>query len=455
MSFARCLHHCGCAVVLLSVFHAQAHAQGSFPDLAATRSVSGQFIIAGAAGSRLAATPGIATNANLIRLEPGLLAVSAERCKEALGRKLNPELNGFNPGAAPPGKIFLVLHPAQSSDETVTIVSRRSPDNWDYQVQLPDVLLRTRLARALTGVLLLQLANRDAPARSAEVPPWLTDGLSQGLLAIDWQPIILSAPNRAANGLSVSRVVLTSRGLDSLVSARRILRDHPALTFEQLSWPDETQLSGADGGVYRASAQLFVDDLLELKAGPAHLRMMLATLPDFYNWQSAFQSAFRDDFPRPLEVEKWWALQVVNFVSRDPGPGWTPAVSRAQLDEILSVPVEMRSASNDLPAHAEISFQAVIRNFDRSQQAEILQLKLRDLELAQLRLATPFAVLADGYRRALADYLDPGKRIQRVPRFGKHPPVETSLPTVADTVEKLDALDAQRRAVESATAATH
>ena len=95
-----------------------------------------------------------------------------------------------------------------------------------------------------------------------------------------------------------------------------------------MSWPDEAQLSGADGGVYRASAQLFVNELLELKDGPAHLRAMLATLPEFYNWQTAFQSAFREDFPRPLDVEKWWALQVVNFVARDPGPAWTPAVSR-------------------------------------------------------------------------------------------------------------------------------
>ena len=79
----------------------------------------------------------------------------------------------------------------------------------------------------------------------------------------------------------------------------------------------------------------------------------------------------------------------------------------------------MRTASNALPAHAEISFQAVIRNFDRPQQAAILQAKLRDLELSQLRMAPPFAVLTDGYRRALADYLDPGKRARPVVRFGQ------------------------------------
>jgi hypothetical protein len=450
MSLARRLHYCGCAVVLLSVVCGKAHAQSPFPDTMATRSVSGQFIIAGTAGSRLAALPVIATNADFVRLEPALLAVSAERFKEALARELNPELGGLNALAAPRGKIFLVLHPAQSTDEVVTIVSRHSPEGWDYQVQLPDIVSRVRLARALTGVLLLQLANRDTRARCVEVPAWLTDGLSQELLAIDWQQIILSAPNKVANGLPVTRVVLTTRGMDPLAGTRRLLRDHAALTFEQLSWPDEAQLSGADGGVYRASAQLFVKALLELKGGPARLRAMLTTLPNFYNWQMAFQSAFREYFSRPLEVEKWWALLVVNFVARDPGPAWTTAVSRAKLDEILSVPVEMRAASNALPTHAEISFQAVIRNFDRPQQAEILQIKLRDLELSQLRLATPYAVLADGYRRALTDYLDPGKRPRPVPRFGRHPPVFQPPPTVDDTLKKLDALDAQRRTAESA-----
>jgi hypothetical protein len=92
MSLTRRLHHCGCAGVLLSVLCGPAHAQSPFPDTAATRSVSGQFIIAGSAGSRLAARPEIATNASFIRLEPALLAVSAERFKESLGRKLNPEL---------------------------------------------------------------------------------------------------------------------------------------------------------------------------------------------------------------------------------------------------------------------------------------------------------------------------------------------------------------------------
>jgi len=442
------------SIFCVVVFPLFARAQTSFPDTSSARSVSGQFIVTGApfrpAGSRLAARPEIATNTDFVRLEPALLAVSAERIKESLARELNPELRGLDLPKSPPGKIFLALHPAQSTDEDVTIVSRRSPDGWDYQVRLPDVLSRTRYLRAMTGVLLLELANRDARARSAEIPAWLTDGLSQELLATAWQEIILSSPNKMVNGPPVSRTVKTTRGMDSLAGDRRVLRDQAVLTFEQLSWPTEVQLAGADGGVYRASAQLFVNELLALKNGPAHLRAMLETLPKFYNWQMAFQSAFRENFPRPLDVEKWWAVQVVSFIARDPGPAWTPAVSRDKLGEILSVPVEMRTASNTLPAHAEISLQAVIRNFDRARQIAILQAKLRDLELSQLRMASPFAVLADGYRQVLADYLDPAKHARPVQNLGKHPPVISLKPTVADTLKKLDALDARRRAIESA-----
>jgi hypothetical protein len=442
-------------VLCVVVFPLFARAQTSFPNTSSARSVSGQFIVTSApsrpAGSRLAAKPEIATNTDFVRLEPALLAVSAERIKESLGRELNPELRGLDLPTPPPGKIFLALHPAQSTDEGVTIVSQRSPGGWDYQVRLPDVLSRTRYLRAMTGVLLLEFANRDPAQRdSAEIPAWLPDGLSQELLATAWQEIILSSPNKVVNGLPVSRTVKTARGMDSLAGARRVLRDHAVLTFEQLSWPTDAQLSGADGGAYRASAQLFVNELLALKNGPAHLRAMLETLPKFYNWQMAFQTAFRENFPRPLDVEKWWAVQVVSFVARDPGPGWTPAVSRDKLDEILSVPVEMRTASNALPAHAEISLQAVIRNFDRARQVAILQTKLRDLELSQLRLAPPFAVLTGEYRRAIADYLGSGQRTSPVLRWVKHPFTSSSKTIMNGTLRKLDALDAQRRAIESA-----
>jgi hypothetical protein len=339
-----------------------------------------------------------------------------------------------------------VLHPARSSDEDITIFSRRSINGWSYQVQLPDVLSRTRLAQAMTGVLLLEFANRNATAHSAEIPAWLTDGLSQQLLAAGSSEFILSSPDKVANSLPVTRINMTERGMDPLAAARRVLKISPPLTFEELSWPTDAQLSGGDGGAYRASAQVFVDALLDLKNGPARLRAMLESLPQFYNWQLAFQPAFRAEFPRPLDLEKWWALQVVSFATHDPGSGWTPAVSREKLDEILSVPVEMRTASNSLPAHAEISLQAVIRNLDSVRQMAILQARLRDLGLAQLRVAPQFAALADGYRRAIDGYLGEHRPAAS---GGGHATAMLKKTSARETQKKLDALDAQRRTIES------
>ena len=129
-----------------------------------------------------------------------------------------------------------------------------------------------------------------------------------------------------------------------------------------------------------------------------------------------------------------------------PGPRWTPAVSREKLDEILSVPVEVWTASNTLPARTEVSLQAVIRNFEPSRQTAILQTKLRDLELAQLRMAAPLAALTDEYRRAVAGYLGQNREI-RQPAWSKHPvPQKTG---ARATLKKLDALDAQRQTIES------
>jgi hypothetical protein len=459
----------GCPILVCAIlFPLAAGAQFSAAETGSAHSASGQFIVTGGrAVSRLAGLRAVANNADLVRLEPALLAVSAERLKQSLRRRL-----GISPSAGWSGMIFLDLHPAQSINENVTISSTRFLNNWNFRVGLPDVVSRTRLLRAMTAVLLLEFADRNAGAHPAEIPAWLTDGLSQQLSTAGLPGDILSPPDKIVNGLALTEIDANHRGVnpldnarqglhfwtydgsygyssvDPLADVRRVLEKFPALTFEQLSWPDDAQVSGADGGAYRASAKLFVSSLLGLKDGPAQLRVMLQKLPRFYNWQIAFQDAFREDFPSPLDVEKWWALQVVDFSARNAGPQWTPAASRDRLDEILSVPVEMRAASNDLPSHAEISLQDAIRNFDPDQQEPILQARLRDLELTQFRMAAPLDALAGGYRRAIKDYLD-GEN-PPAQRLGRHTLPPSQKNGADETVKKLDALDAQRRTTEDA-----
>jgi hypothetical protein len=89
--------------------------------------------------------------------------------------------------------------------------------------------------------------------------------------------------------------------------------------------------------------------------------------------------------------------------------------------------------------HAAISLQAVIRNFDFDRQRAALKVRLRDLQLAQWRMAPQFVALTDAYYRTLAEYL------------GGHNGVAPSKNTSEATLKKLDALDAQRRAMETAS----
>ena len=440
-----------CALVagLFSLL-AAARSDSLRPQPDATQSVSGQFSVSQAPDNNpFFHPPNPGTNTNLLRLEPALLAVSAERFKAALGREIGLAAN--TPWS---GKIFLALHPAHSLDEPVNLVVQPFLRSWNYRLELPELVSRNRYARAFSAVLLLEIANRNAPVtgRSAEIPAWLADGLARQITEADDPDIILSSPTKMVaslavtqsgpapmpEGMRLTRMNLDHRGRDPLAAARRGLQSSPALTFEQLSWPSDAQVNGDDGGVYLASAQLFVSELLALKDGPAKLRTLLARLPAHENWQAAFLDAFRENFSRPLDVEKWWALRVVAFVARDPGPRWTPAVSRAKLATVLAVPVNIRYAPDALPTYSEISLQSVIRNFEAERQGQILQTRLRDLELIQFRLAPALAGLADGYRKVLSDYLVARKKFF----FLRHP-------GPAATIQQLDALDVRRREVES------
>ena len=416
-----------------------ARANYPLPDMASAASVSGQFTVTEMPGlAPLAGLPEVAANDDLVHLDPATLAVSADRFRESFLRKI-----GVDPASTWSGKIYLSLHPAQALDEPVKIYISRFGNGWDYHIVLPDIVQRERLARALTGVLLLEYANRNATDRAAEVPVWLAEGMSQELLTDSLQDPIVSVPGQMVDNIELQRDNSTSRGTDHLANARQIFRNYSVVSFNELSWPTALEISGEDGGAYRASAQLFLDELLALPNGGGKLRAMLQALPQHYNWQTAFWSAYHDDFVSALQVEKWWALHSVIFVSHSPGPQWTIATSRERLDEILSVPVQFRTTTNDVPTTTEVSIQSVIQNFDSERQIEILQGKLHDLEVAQFRIAPSLAVLTAGYRDTLAAYLGESWVTRKDTVVNRR---SASPASARETIRRLNVLDAQRRA---------
>ena len=410
-------------------------------------SYSGQFVVTGSAEkSPLLRLPSVTTNANFVRLEPALLSVSAERIKQSLYRTL-----GVPVGPNWQGKIYLALRPALYTDEQVTVVARPIDRSWSYLVQLPDVVAADRYMRGMTGALLLELANRrsSADGHCAELPAWLIDGLSRQLLRNELAKVVVTAPQGVIDQPTRTRPAAHDHELDPLAAARQVLRKHAVLTYEQMCWPTVAQIAGQDGGVYQASAQLLVVELLRLNDGPARLRKMLEILPQGYNWQTAFQVAFRQEFPRPVDLEKWWALAATSFQAHEPGAAWTPAYSASRLNELLQVPVAIRATSNALPRHASIPLQAVVRDFSPAHQTEVLEARLHDLRMAELRMAHQYIALTDEYCQVLAGYLGESLAPPRRVTSGRRAATAVVHLRAREFVRRLDALDARRRTVEA------
>jgi hypothetical protein len=111
--------------------------------------------------------------------------------------------------------------------------------------------------------------------------------------------------------------------------------------------------------------------------------------------------------------------------------------------------VDYRNGSNAMPARAEISLQAALRNLSPAPRDEMLRLKVRDLALVELRLTPPFGNLADGYRNVLADFLGESTRPPQVSLTNKHATPPNHRTSLMVTLKELDALDIRRRAAES------
>ena len=180
--------------------------------------------------------------------------------------------------------------------------------------------------------------------------------MAQLLLASNEVEIILPPPRANANGLSFSATVRQRAEAEPLEQAQKQLRGRPPLTFENLSWPSEDELSGDTGDLYRGSAQLFVGELLRLPDGRACLRAMLAQLPQHYNWQFAFLQRLS----APFSSARWMSRNGGLCLSRRPPDATSRKPGRVEeswqkLDSGDSLSVQVRTGTNELPLHAEIA----------------------------------------------------------------------------------------------------
>ncbi len=396
------------------------------------RSRSDQFIVHGAppsASGRFGYQT--ARSVGLVPLEPNMLAVTGERVKEAVLRELGLTDHWR-------GKIHLILVPAVSQDQKIVVASTLYQDGWQYRVELPSEIAEPKLMRALVQVLLLEIANRNSRLRPAEMPLWLTEGFTHHLLASVTDDLLVQ-PGTLENPMAVNRTALKS---DPLRQARERLRARPAMTFNELSWPAFDRQAGEKWEIFQSCAQLFVSELLRLPDGRAALRQMFGLLPQVLNWQTAFLRAYRQHFGRLLDVEKWWAVNLVNFTGRDQWQALSAPAALQRLDDLLLVPVAVRNTATDLPARAVLTLQAALQQWDYASQQPVLRQKIN--QLLQLRLAAPAELvpLLDDYRLLLESYLSNRTKSAFSPPRGQPFPSPNLL--VRQAVKRLNVLDARR-----------
>jgi hypothetical protein len=389
-----------------------ASASTPFPQLLSVRSQSGQFIIN---APRIQtpnrnASANVQTNPAWVELDPTFLTVSCERVKQVLYRELGAS-------AVFHDKVYLVLHSRGAAAEAPRLTAERFRDGWQYQVDLPREIERSQYMRTMVTVLLLEMANRTAGQRSAELPAWLVDGFAEQLLASNELELILPPPPTNQTSIRFAATNVRMRRENPLQAAHQVLCAGVPLTFDQLSWPGNNGPARQDR-IYLASAQLFVNELSRLKEGKDCLREMLAQLPQHYNWQFAFSRGFRRSFASTLEVEKWWALRVLNFTGRDLAQIWPLEQSWEKLNAIVHASVQVRLSTNELPLVAEVALQRVIQEWDRERQVPTLRQKVGELKLLRQRVPDELLELVDGYRIAIETYLEDLEK-KRVTFFNK------------------------------------
>ena len=415
-------------------------------DTAPARGVSGQFVAVTMGTSGLPSPPptaqrypgGFLLNSSLkepsdsaVPLEPAVLVISCERVKESLLRTLGRRDQWR-------GRINLVINPSLPAEQGTILTGLHGRGGWSYQLALPSPIKPRLLLRAIVQAILMEIANRNAGDQSAEVPFWLIAGMSAHLEADNLSTLILQ-PQVLTVGKNVR--------LEGLAPVRELLRQHPPLTFQELSLPEPETLAGANCDLYLGCARLFFEELLRLKDGNRCLCNMIVQLPRHWNWQTAFLEAFSPHFAQLLDVEKWWGLACVNFTGVDFDARFSPRESSRKLQESLDVPVEVRLSRDELPAPAEITLQEVITDWDPSRAAPVLERAMESLELLRRKAAPEFIPLLDRYLGTLQSFLNDTRPGRPAWLERNH---QVQLAGLRHTTRKeLDTLDAQRAALRS------
>ena len=388
--------------------------------------------------------------ADIIVLSPELLTVSAERIKEGVVQQLGTTDRWSVKG----DKIQITFASGKSNPNRFHIDSHRFTNGWRYQVKISPKIRRQVWLRGCVGLFLLEMANRMATERSAEVPVWLIDGIATELsqtALVDLSPSFTDQIQVGGTNPSLGRIIPTQRRQDPILATRAFLGQNVPVSVAELFFPSNDHLNGNKATLYRRSAHFFFRQLANLPAGKASLQQFIASLSSYLNWQQAFFPSFQEQFTTMLEVEKWWSVALTDLTQLTPVSSWSPAESLSYLDRILKPAALVGQERDQLAQRRNFTLQQVIAQWDiADQRPTLVQIQSR-LRVLSIYAAPSLRPVIQGYQKALNDYLerrgsvgfDPSRRGQARLRSER---------VVSDTQKELNKLDQQRQQLRGSTA---
>ena len=353
------------------------------------RDVSGQFIISGGRPpeARVGTIPDAAPDLDEVPLEAQWVAVAADRARRTLQRLMEAP-DGWR------GKVFVNIHePGDAAFPGVQLRPVLVQGAWNVRVDVPSRLPWRTLVRVLVDALLVEMTSREGGPRPGTVPLWVSEGMT-GLVLADRGRDLLVEGHTAVMRNAVKP------GL--LAEARKVLAGRPPLALDELAFPPASMASDpAAHAAYRASATLLCHELLGDREGRRAFHEFIAALPRHENWQMAFLGAHRSRFLSMLEAEKWWAVNALHVLGRDPAMVWGRQATLAHLDALLFENAEIRVSTNAPASRQSVRLADLVARWDADARQEVVGRKLAQLRSLQQHAPKELLPLVADYFRCL------------------------------------------------------
>lgn len=300
-----------------------------------------------------------------VELDPASVAIACERIRVGVERLLG--LNG-----AHSAHILINITPEVSKTAQIRIESTSFSDCWQFSISLPLSIEWQRLIRAIVEVVLLNAINQGtSTADLRSVPLWLSEGTTF---------LLISGSGRELVPESNREFKESHRLVDPTASIMNRLEGRLPLDLSGLSFPNDEQLSSSSSlALYQASAALFLQELIKVDFNKGTLRSFVRSLQRHLNWQTAFLEVWKGQFQSLLEVEKWWAVQSIGKMLRNPSRLWSRDATVVQLTGILSETASGVIGTNLGPARIQKMSEVVVA-WPYADQVVILDRKLQQLQ---------------------------------------------------------------------------